>query len=291
MHFSEVAAPGSARQREAARWSVPRSTALSDCIDTGVLASAPCMAPVARVCCPAVCHWQRAVHHLLDDRPCQATKAGRKAGVCRAGRRQAADTHSSRRSHERLPAGASASRSVCWPGHPLLVSSNRMLCTPSQWHPTVAASRAPCMDQSCPACVRGPTHTYTHNSLCLLVLLLLLLLPDLLHLPPGYHPCVGQCADQRQPRQGGRLLHTHSQGEQGQGVTGRGHFCWSLSRGPPQNFSTGRGGRQVLENPCPPFKVWMLSPGNPSARSVVGCTGGPPAQQLLHLSPPPPPRP
>jgi hypothetical protein len=36
---------------------------------------------------------------------------------------------------------------------------------------------------------------------------------DQIHLPAGHHPCGGQCADECQPGQGGRILHAHSQGE------------------------------------------------------------------------------
>lgn len=35
---------------------------------------------------------------------------------------------------------------------------------------------------------------------------------DQVHLPPCHHPRAGQCLDQRELRQGGSVLHTHSEG-------------------------------------------------------------------------------
>lgn len=112
-----------------------------------------------------------------------------------------------------------------------------------------------------PCVCAWPIHT--RNSLCLLMLLLLLLLPGLLNLPSGHHPCVGQCADQCQPRQGGRLLHAHSQGEQGQGMTGRGHSCWSLSQRVYRKTSAQEGGSPSPREPSPFLQIMEVKPREP----------------------------
>lgn len=75
-------APGSARQHDGVCRAVGHSLTALTPVSLPLLPPAAWSLLLARCAVLAVCHWQRAVHHLLDDRPRQATKAGRKAGVC-----------------------------------------------------------------------------------------------------------------------------------------------------------------------------------------------------------------